>query len=155
MISNPIIINKITKTFELVCPMFKEKLITEAYIIGSVARGTAKEDSDIDIYLINPDFKKQKNSQNIQLVPEILLENEEEENIYTNKIIELLKVLDTEFKYLESKHFDLETKYLWYSIYKNEKFHFMYDYDSEFIKDGSFYSDYIKITEELCNEINN
>jgi len=57
------------------------------------------------------------------------------------------------FKYLKSKCFDSDMKHIWYSIYKNEKFQFMYDYDSKFIRDGSFYSDYIKITEEICNEI--
>lgn len=139
--------DKIILAIELVCPMLKEKLITEAFIVGSVAKGTAKLESDIDIYLINPDFKKQKDSYNIQLIPEIILEeNDEEKNVYTNKIRELLKNLNVEFKYLKTKH----NEFIWMELYKNEIFHFMYDYESESIKKAG---EYLEITEEICNEV--
>lgn len=152
MITNKTNIDKIVKAIELVCPILKEKLITEAYIVGSVAKGTAKETSDIDIYLINPDFKKQKDTHDIQLVPELLLENEEEKNIYTNKIIDYLKSLGVEFKYLETKYKD----FVWYQFYKDEQFHLMYDYESDTIKHTiiNFIHEHIEITEELCNQIN-
>ncbi len=147
MITNKVTINKIVKSLELVCPIFKKNLITEAFIVGSAAKGNAREDSDIDIYLINLDFKKQKDTHNIQLVPEAMLENENEENIYTNKIVDCLMNLGVQFKYLETKYKD----FVWYQFYKDEQFHFMYDYESESIKKVG---EYIEITEELCNEIN-
>ncbi len=80
MITTSITITKITKALELICSLYQQNLITESYIIGSVANGTAKEDSDTDIYLINPDFEKQKDTHNIYLFPEILLENDDEKN---------------------------------------------------------------------------
>ena len=149
MSSNPIVIDKITKAFELVCPMFKENLIEEAFIVGSVTKGTAKENSDIDIYLINPDFKKQNpgSRYDVQLVPWFSknIEDNTEGNIYTDKIIQFLIDLNVKFEWLPTKH-----KNLWQGIYKNEIFHFMYDYQSKSIKHRK---EYIEITKELCNKI--
>ncbi len=138
MNNDHIIYNKIAKALELICPLYKSNLITDAYIVGSIAKGTAREESDIDIYIINPDFKKQnKYGYDIQLVPDI------GENIYTNKIIYLLKTIGVEFKYLSIKH-DI----LWLEIYKDEIFHFMYNYESEPIKSSG---EYIQISKELCS----
>lgn len=140
MIINKINIDKITKAFELVCPLLKENLVTEAYIVGSVAKGTAKKDSDIDIYLINPIFKEYDTE---------LKEDSQEPNV--RKIINLLKnygvVFDVSY-YAEHK----ETLYNFeWQMYKNEVLHFMYDYESESIKKVG---EYIEITEDLCNQIN-
>ncbi len=149
MIVNPTTITKITKAFELICPMFKENLIEQAFIVGSVAKGTAKKESDIDIYLINSKFKEQKYTHDIQLISnidEIDINKDVDENIHITKILDALRNLSVEFKYLSSKH-DM----LWFGIYKNEIFHFMYDYESESIMKGG---DYIEITNELCDEVN-
>jgi len=144
MIVNKINVHKITKAFELVCLLHKEKLITEAYIVGSVAKGTAKEDSDIDIYLTNPLFEYQFNTHQIDLPP-----SHHKNDIYIKKITDKLKELKVEPHYIE-----LETKIteeMWYWFYKDEFFHFMYDYESESIRKAG---EYIEITKELCNEIN-
>jgi predicted nucleotidyltransferase len=133
--------DKIMKAIELVCPLLREKLIIEAYIVGSVAKGTARVDSDIDLYLINPDFKKQKDSYNIHLIPEPILDDETY-NLYTNNIIEVLKNLGATPKYLKTKH-----EMLWMYLYKDEIFHFMYDYESESIKSAG---EYIEIDKDLC-----
>lgn len=45
-----IIKNKIEKAIDLICQLYKAEIITDAIIIGSVAKGTARKDSDIDIY---------------------------------------------------------------------------------------------------------
>lgn len=42
---------------EFICQLYRDNLITDAYIIGSTAKGTAKKESDIDILLINPKFE--------------------------------------------------------------------------------------------------
>jgi predicted nucleotidyltransferase len=149
MITNKITIDKIVKAVELVCPMLKQNLIFQAFIVGSVAKGTVKEDSDIDIYLVNPDFKKQRlgSRYGVELVPSFSenIEDDTEGNIYTDKIVKLLINLEAKFKWLPSKHGNL-----WQELYKNEIFHFMYDYESESIKKAG---EYIEITEELCNEV--
>jgi len=141
--------DKIILSIELVCPMLKKKLITEAFIVGSVAKGTAKPESDIDIYLINPDFKKQLpgSKYDVQLVPSFSknIEDNIEGNIYTDKIVQLLIDNGVEFKWLLTKH-----RNLWQCLYKNEIFHFMYDYESESIKKAG---EYLEITEEICNEV--
>lgn len=129
-----IIRNKVQRAIELICPLYKEKLITDAFIIGSVARGTASEYSDIDIYIVNPEFKKQKYSYDIQLIPGI------EENIYTNKIIEHLEGFGVEFKRLSIKN-DI----LWLELYKDEIFHFLFTYDPIHV-----HPENIRITKDLC-----
>lgn len=142
MITNKITIDKIVKAVELICPMLKQKLVTEAYIVGSVAKGSSREDSDIDIYLINPLFKLQFNTHKIDISPS------QKNNVYIKKLVYKLGELNAEPHYIsESKIMDK----IWFWRYKNEIFHFMYDYESESIKKAG---EYIEITEELCNQIN-
>ncbi len=140
MIINKTNINKITKAFELICPMFKENLIEEAFIVGSVAKGTAREDSDIDIYLINSKFEKFYHSGLIDLQPGMKMDVSE-----YPKMIDYLIEISCEPKLIEYKN---EQKIYW--IYKKEKFHILHDYESESIKKGG---EYIEITKELCNEV--
>lgn len=137
-------INKITKTFELVCPMFKENLIEQAFIVGSVAKGNVKEDSDIDVYLINPLFEYQFNTHQIDLPP-----SHHKDDIYIKKITDKLKDLNVEYHYISRETKIMEE--MWFWLYKDEIFHFMYDYESESIKKGG---EYIEITKDLCDEVN-
>lgn len=132
--SDKIIREKIEKVIELVCPLYKNNLITDAYIIGSVAKGETSKYSDIDIYIINPDFKKQKYSYDIQLIPDF------EGNAYTNNIVQYLKELGVEFRYLSIKN-----AILWLGLYKDEIFHFSYTYKPEYVEEP-----YIRITIDLC-----
>lgn len=141
MITNKITINKIVKTVELVCPMLKEKLVTEIYIVGSVAKGTAKEGSDIDVYLINPLFKYQDHQWQTIIRPGLLTKKD----IHIKKIVSYLTSVGVEFEIIEMKKGDHT-----YQLYEDEIFHFMYDYESESIKKAG---EYIEITEELCNQI--
>lgn len=145
MIINKISIEKITKSFELVCPMLKEELITEAFIVGSVAKGTAKKESDIDIYLINPKFEHQFNTHGIDLPPLHHIKD-----VYIKKVTDKLKELNIEYNYISIE--DKVMEEMWFWLYKGEMFHFMYDYESESIKKGG---EYIEITEEFCNEVIN
>ncbi len=123
--------DKIILAIELVCPMLKEKLITEAFIVGSVAKGTAKPESDIDIYLINPLFE----SHNVHTLPDENYPN-------VKKFVDYLHKIGVKFKksQLKGKAF-----VFYYQLYKGEQFHLMYDYESESIKKAG---EYLEITEE-------
>jgi len=50
---------KIEKAIDLLCQLYNAEIITDAFIVGSVAQGTARKESDIDIYLINPLFQEE------------------------------------------------------------------------------------------------
>ncbi len=54
-----IIKDKIEKSLEIICQLYQNNFIEDAYIVGSVAKGTAKSGSDIDILIINPIFQKE------------------------------------------------------------------------------------------------
>lgn len=143
-----LIYNKILTSFELICPLFKQNLITKAFIVGSVAKGTAREDSDIDIYLINPLFEYNEVSKwDIQLSPE-----QWKNDIYTIRIVEHLKSLGVKFEkvYFEKKRTAFQE--FWYQYYKNQYFHIMYDYESESITNITNTKDeYIEITKDFCD----
>lgn len=47
---------KIGLAFEFINILYDKNLITDAYIVGSIAEGCATEQSDIDIYIVNPGF---------------------------------------------------------------------------------------------------
>lgn len=136
---NDIIYIKILKALELICPLYQNNLISEAFIVGSVAKGTATKDSDIDIYLVNPQFQ----SYDIEL-------KENTKELLIQKIVDLLKNLGVDFDvsyYQEEKDsfYDFE-----YQLYKNEVVHIMYDYESESIKKAG---EYIEITKDFCDII--
>lgn len=104
--------NKIEKSLKIICPLYKENLITDAYIIGSVAKGTAREESDIDILIINPLFEAYLE----ELNPDGELEN-------IKNVVDKLKDMGVQFKLVERRK-DGATKF-WYEIYNDELFHIM------------------------------
>lgn len=135
-----IICNKLEKTTELISLLYRQNLITDAYILGSVARETARNKSDIDIFVINPEFEEA----NAQLFPNV-------EHFNIKKVTDYLKSINVKFEKL-----DIPTKYIttkdkfgfYFQIYKDEIFHIMYGN-----KFGSIESnEYMKITRSYCNE---
>ena len=123
--------DKIERSLEIICPLYRENLITDAYIIGSVAKGTAKKESDIDILIINPLF---------EAYLEELSPDEELENI--KKVVDKLKDMGVQFK-LIAKEKEVIFNF-WYQLYKDELFHIMPQ--RYFINSLS----HIRITEDLC-----
>jgi predicted nucleotidyltransferase len=107
-----IIQGKIERSLEIICPLYRENLITDAYIIGSLAKGIIKKESDIDILIINPSF---------EAYCEELSPDEELENI--KKVVVKLKDMGAQFKLIEKeKEFIFK---FWYQLYKGELFHIM------------------------------
>lgn len=126
-----IIQDKIERSLEIICPLYRENLITDAYIIGSVAKGMAKRESDIDILIINPLF---------EAYLEELSPDEELENI--KNVVDKLKDMGVQFK-LIAKEKEVIFNF-WYQLYKDELFHIMPQ--RYFINSLS----HIRITEDLC-----
>ncbi len=124
--------DKIERSLEIICPLYRENLITDAYIIGSVAKGTAKRESDIDILIINPLF---------EAYLEELSPDEELENI--KKVVDKLKDMGIQFK-LIAKEKEVIFNF-WYQLYKDELFHIMPQ--RYFINSLS----HIRITKDLCH----
>jgi len=126
-----IIQDKIEISLEIICPLYRENIITDAYIIGSVAKGTAKRESDIDILVINPLF---------EAYLEELSPDEELENI--KKLADKLKDIGVQFK-LIAKEKEVIFNF-WYQLYKDELFHIMPQ--RYFINSLS----HIRITKDIC-----
>jgi len=141
MIVNKINIDKITKTFELTCPLLKQNLVHQIFIVGSVSKGTAKEDSDIDVILYNQNFEH-----NLECL---------DTNIkYTDKF--LIKLVDKLNECIDETVHKIEYKHkirndFYYQKYKHELFHFMITNEKDYII--KYDKEYIEITEELCNEV--
>ena len=130
IIQDKTIQDKIERSLEIICPLYRENLITDAYIIGSVAKGTVKKESDIDILIVNPLF---------EAYLEELSPDEELENI--KKVVDKLKDMGIQFKFLEKEKVIFK---FWYQLYKDELFHIMpqkYFFDS---------LPHIQITKDLC-----
>lgn len=136
---------KIEKSLEIICPLYRENLITEAYIVGSVATGNAREESDIDIIIINPDFIW--GHAYISPLPieesiiSLLSEKEKRRESLTLKIIKKLNDIGVEFKAISRKG-DL----FWYQLYKGELFH-MIPFNEAF---HIINLPHIKIFKEVC-----
>ncbi len=123
-----IIKHKIQKAIGLICQLYKNDIITGAYIVGSVAKGTARKESDIDILLIHPSFEETKElePESVESITKSPYLSEEQKvgllemsmaNInLSNKLIEI----GAEFKQLTLK--DAE---FWYQLYNDELFHLM------------------------------
>lgn len=132
---NKIIYSKLAKTTELISLLYRQDLITDAYILGSVSRGIAKNKSDIDIFLINHKFEET----NTQLFPDV-------EHFNIKKVVDYLKSINVKFEKLDVPK--KETFGLYFQIYKDEIFHIMYSNKFESIES----SEYMKITRSYCNE---
>ena len=107
-----IIRTKIEKSVELICQLYGDNLITDAYIIGSTAKWSAKKESDIDIVIINPKF---------EFNLEYLDPYEESENI--RNVANKLKNMDVQFKIIEKDRYFISK--FWCQLYNGEIFHIM------------------------------
>ena len=136
-----IIRQKIEKSIELICPLYKNDLITDAHIVGSLVKGTARKDSDIDIIIIHPLLL---NAADIPPIPTVLpYTQSEEEKITESLSLEIARVLQNIG--VEFKEIYLKDIILWYQLYKGEIFDIMTrnKYDIE--------SPNIQITRDMCN----
>lgn len=136
-----IIKHKIEKAIFLICQLYKYGIITNAFITGSVARGTAKKESDIDINLINPLFIK-----TADIPPEIFIEKflrKEEKEKFSSylELSKILKDIGVEFKQMQIKDF-----VLWYQLYEGEIFHLM----TAPSKDDVLQQENIEISKNFC-----
>lgn len=126
--NSTILKEKIEKAVYLICQLYKYNIITNAIIFGSVSKGTAIKESDIDIYLINPSFHS---IDDIFLSP---LSNFELIIILENIGIELIEI--------SRKNLKPTT----YQLYKGELFHLVTrDRINPFIEG-------IEIKRDLCPE---
>ena len=125
-----IIKHKIEITIDLICRLYREELITQAFIVGSVAKGTARKESDIDIYIINPLFQELVEVGPIfewQSIPPPY-PGEMESNVEklfalwraNIDLVHTLKDIGVEFKQIERKE-----EVFWYQLYRGELFHIM------------------------------
>lgn len=117
-----IIHEKIEKTVDLICHLYSHNIITDAIIFGSVAKGTATKDSDIDIYLINPQFQDADmlvpmGPKHKETLPKIILVRWE--SIFD--LINILQEIGVEFKELSRKGLKTTS----YQLYKGELFHLL------------------------------
>ncbi len=132
---------KIEKSIQLICLLFRHNLITDAYIVGSLVKGTAREESDIDIIIINPLLL---NAADMPPIPIVLPYTQSEEEKITESLrLEIAKVLQnngTEFKEIYLKDI-----ILWYQLYKGELFHIM-TRNKYLIESPN-----IQITKDMCN----
>ncbi len=152
MINEHIIYDKLKVATDLICQLYNQNIITDALIFGSVAKGTATEESDIDIYLINPEFQDEDNLHIDKILLESVLKSqfysEEQRNTIleywkpTFDLIKKLKDIGIEFKNMSRK--DLGT--FTYQLYKGELFHLLTRN-----KINPFMENYsIKITRDQC-----
>lgn len=133
---------KIERAIDLICQLYKAETITDAFIIGSVAKGTARKESDIDILIVNPGFL---NAADLPSSPTILpftpSEEEEKTELLKEQIVDILKNIGVEFKELYIKDM-----FLWYQLYRGELFHLITrDRINPFIEG-------IEITRDLCTD---
>jgi predicted nucleotidyltransferase len=98
---------KLESSIDLICKLYEYNIITNAYIFGSVAKGTVTKESDIDIYLINPAFH------NIDDIFRSPLTNFE--------LIIILENIGIEFIEISRKGLKPTT----YQLYKGELFHLL------------------------------
>ena len=139
--------NKIEKSMDIICRLFNKNQITDAYIVGSVAKEDIKKESDIDIIIINPSlnptFPISADLPPFESLSSKPNENEKKAEELRMKIVDTLKDdIGMEFKELSRK----EGISFWYQTYKGDTFHIMTTRDKEFIKDG------IKINKHLCKK---
>ena len=130
-IDDDLIRRKIENAIYITCPLYNSNLITDAYIIGSVAKGTARKESDIDIVIINPKF---------EFFMDDLSPSEEGKNL--KEVVNKLKDMGAEFKILKKEKEFIHT--FWHQLYRNEIFHII---PQKFFVN---HLPHIQITEDLC-----
>ena len=131
---------KIEKAIDLICQLYKADIITGAIIIGSVAKGTARKESDIDIYIINPGFLNAADlPPSRTILPYSPSEEEEKTELLRSQVVDILKNIGVEFKELRIKDIPL-----WYQLYGGELFHLMTRDRINPFMEG------IEITRDLC-----
>lgn len=136
-----IISQKLEKSLELICQLYKDNLITDAYIVGSLVKGTARKESDIDIIIINPLLL---NAADLPPKPTVLpYTQSEEEKITESLSLEIVRVLQNIG--VEFKEIYLKDIILWYQLYKEELFHIMTR--NEYLIE----SPNIRITRKMCD----
>ena len=131
MVNERIIYHKLEIATDLICQLYNQNIITDAIIFGSVAKGTATEESDIDIYLIHPEFQDEDNLHIDKILLESVLKSqfysEEQRNTIleywkpTFDLIKKLKDIGIEFKDISRKELGTFT----YQLYKGELFHLL------------------------------
>jgi len=140
---------KIEKAIDLIYQLYKAEIITDAFIVGSVAQGTARKESDIDIYLVNPLFQEEVEVEPLFegqfILSQHLGETEIEKLLESWRanidLVNILKNIGAEFKQIDRKD-----QVFWYQLYRGELFHLMTrDRVNPFIIDEG-----IKITRDLC-----
>lgn len=141
-ISNKMISGKIEKAVELICSLYRKDLINDAYIVGSMVKKTAKEESDIDILIINPVLYT---SSEISPIPVVIPDSQskKEEKIaqsLRSEITYTLKDIGVEFKQIYRRH-----NLLWYQLYKGEIFHIMPQRHFE------EHEPHMRITRDMCS----
>lgn len=131
---------KIERAIDLICQLYNANIITDALITGSVAKGAARKESDIDIYIVNPGFINAADLPPLRtILPYSPSEKEEKVELLRTQIVDILKNIGTEFKELHIKEFPL-----WYQLYKGELFHLMTRDRINPFMEG------IEITRDLC-----
>ena len=126
--------NKIEKSIEIICTLYKNQLITDGYIIGSVAKETTKKESENDLVLVNPRFE----FLTLSLSPHY-------DTGEVGKVVNLLKNMGVEFKLVEREKKEYKGKE-WYQIYQDELFHISIVLMSLDIKK----EESLRITKDLC-----
>lgn len=140
-IRDEIIIVRIEKAIELICSLYRNNLITDAYIVGSLAKGTSRKESDIDILIVNPILLS---AADIPPIPTVLPYSQSEEE----KIVELLQLNITSTLQnigVEFKEMSIKDIMLWYQLYKGEIFHIMTR------KYFTGLTPHIQITRDICD----
>lgn len=142
-ISDEITIIRIEKAIELICSLYGKDLITDAYIVGSLAKGTSRKESDIDILIVNPILLS---AADISPTPTVLPYSQSEEE----KIVESLQLDITSTLQdigVEFKEMYLKDIILWYQLYKGDIFHIMTRKHFEGL------TPHIQITRDMCNSM--
>lgn len=138
-----IIRQKIEKTIDLVCKLYKHNIITDAIITGSVAKGTARKESDIDIYIINLSFTETADIPPETFIYQFLKKEEIKKFRSDIELAKTLKDIGVEFKQIERKG-----EVFWYQLYKGELFHLMTRKMINPFMEG------MKVTKDLCPDQN-
>lgn len=136
MINEDTISESILKAIEIICSIYSKRLIEDAYIIGSVAKGTATEESDIDIILINQEFVEYVSPiEPMRIRPEL--------NSTEIRIINTLRNIGATFKEpTEEELFSGEVAF-GHWIYKGKEIHLMITAKMDIL-------DSIRITIDMC-----